>query len=468
MPMYCKMSESAILVKNLSKAYKLYNKNIDRLKESLHPLGRKYHRLFYALKDVSFTLPKGEILGVVGRNGAGKSTLLNILAGVLTPSRGQVITNGYISALLGLGTGFNPELTGIENIYFNGTLMGYSREEMDARLEDIIAFADIGDFIYQPLKIYSSGMKARLGFAVAIHINPEILILDEILAVGDILFKRKCYAKMQEFFNANKTIVLSSNNPANIIELCRRTILLDKGELILDGPPKLVTMYYQKMLYARPENQSEIREEIIRLNQTEERERDFAAGMNAGEEEPGNSKVMAGEFGITAQDPKSKAFFIPDFEPKSTVKQKDYDLDIFDARIQTLSGQEVNALVMDETYLFSYQVKFNLDLENVRFTTLVQNEKGLPISGISVTREKDDKTGKIKKGETYLIQFKFKCTLLPGTYYISVSVLCIDKNERVPLIRVNDIAVFKVQEETDLNYWGIVNLGQRGRIVKLT
>jgi len=185
-------NDIAIKAENLTKTYRLYDSNLDRLKESLHPLRRKYHHEFNALHDFNFEVKKGETVGIIGKNGSGKSTLLKIITGVLTPTSGSVTVNGRISALLELGAGFNPELTGIENVYFNGTLMGYSKEEMHAKLDDILGFADIGEFVRQPVKSYSSGMFVRLAFAVAINIDPDILIVDEALAVGDIFFQQKC------------------------------------------------------------------------------------------------------------------------------------------------------------------------------------------------------------------------------------------------------------------------------------
>ena len=186
---------TAIKVTNLSKVYKLYDKPADRLKESLHPLKKKYHKEFYALNDVSFEIKKGETVGIIGKNGAGKSTLLKIITGVLTPSGGHVHVNGRIASLLELGAGFNPEYTGVENIYLQGTLMGYTKEEMESKIQAILDFADIGDFVYQPVKSYSSGMFARLAFAVAINVEPDILIVDEALSVGDVFFQNKCFKK---------------------------------------------------------------------------------------------------------------------------------------------------------------------------------------------------------------------------------------------------------------------------------
>ncbi len=220
----------AIKVENLSKVYKLYDKPTDRLKESLHLKGKKYHKDFYALNDVSFEIKKGETVGIIGKNGSGKSTLLKIITGVLSPTSGKITVNGKVSALLELGAGFNPEYTGIENIYFQGNLMGYTKEQMDSRLQDILDFADIGDFIYQPVKMYSSGMFARLAFAVAINVEPDILIVDEALSVGDMQFQNKCIRRMEEFTtDSNKSIIFVSHDIGIMTKFCNNVLWLNDG-----------------------------------------------------------------------------------------------------------------------------------------------------------------------------------------------------------------------------------------------
>ncbi|MDY3250432.1 MAG: ABC transporter ATP-binding protein, partial [Candidatus Choladocola sp.] len=218
--------------------YKLYDKPSDRLKESLGLTRKKCYREHFALTDINFDIVKGETVGIIGTNGAGKSTILKIITGVLNPTEGQVVVNGRISALLELGAGFNMEYTGVENIYLNGTMMGFSEEEIDARLDDILAFADIGDFVYQPVKTYSSGMFVRLAFAVAINIDPEILIVDEALSVGDVFFQAKCYRKFEEFKSEGKTILFVSHDLNSISKYCDRVILLDHGRVIETGAPK--------------------------------------------------------------------------------------------------------------------------------------------------------------------------------------------------------------------------------------
>jgi lipopolysaccharide transport system ATP-binding protein len=228
------MSDTAISVKHLTKIYKLYDKPIDRLKESLHPLGKRYHKDFYALHDVSFEIKRGETVGIIGKNGAGKSTLLKIITGVLTPTSGSVHVHGRIASLLELGAGFNPEYTGVENIYFQGSLMGYTHSEMEAKIDDILAFADIGEFIHQSVKMYSSGMFARLAFAVAINVDPDILIVDEVLSVGDMFFQAKALSKMKALINnSNTTVLFVSHDMATVKALCENAILINHGKMEL-------------------------------------------------------------------------------------------------------------------------------------------------------------------------------------------------------------------------------------------
>src|SRR4030042_5124828 len=255
----------AIRAENLSKVYKLYDRSVDRLKESLHPFRRIYHHDFYALKDVSFEIRKGETLGIIGKNGSGKSTLLKIIAGVLTPSGGNLEVRGKVSALLELGIGFNPDMTGMENIYFSGTIMGYSREEMDAKVDDILAFADIGDFIHQTMKTYSSGLFVRLAFAVATKVDPEILVIDEALAVGDIFFQSKCMLLMRKMIDSGVPLLFVRHDTSSVTNLCRRAIYLENGAVKTMGEALSVTDHYLKdmrqLIYrASPECEAPARE----------------------------------------------------------------------------------------------------------------------------------------------------------------------------------------------------------------
>lgn len=246
------MSEIAVKVENLSKIYPLYDRKIDRLKESLHPFRKKYHHDFYALKEVSFQVEKGETFGIIGENGSGKSTLLKMLSGVLAPTSGTYSINGRIASLLELGTGFNPELTGIENIYFNATLLGLSKEEIDRKLDQIIAFADIGEFIHQSVGVYSSGMFVRLAFAVQTYIDASIVIIDEALAVGDVFFRQKCYARLEQLRNSGAAILLVSHSMSDIEQYCKQALLLDHGSQRFIGVAAEVTKRYYLLQQTQP------------------------------------------------------------------------------------------------------------------------------------------------------------------------------------------------------------------------
>ena len=251
-------SKNAIEIRNLSKMYKLYNRPLDRLKDSLGLSRKKLYKEHYALKDVSFDIGEGECVGIIGTNGSGKSTILKIITGVLAPTAGTVTVNGRISALLELGAGFNPEYSGMENIFLNGTMLGFSEEEINARLDEILSFADIGDFIHQPVKTYSSGMFVRLAFAVAINIDPEILVVDEALSVGDVFFQAKCYHKFEEFKKQGKTILFVSHDLGSISKYCDRVILLNQGVMLDEGTPKaMVDMYKQLLVHQDPVKQAE-------------------------------------------------------------------------------------------------------------------------------------------------------------------------------------------------------------------
>ena len=238
--------------------YKLYDKPSDRLKEALGLTRKKLYKEHYALRDVNFDIQEGECVGIIGTNGSGKSTILKIITGVLTPTQGEVKVDGRISALLELGAGFNMEYSGLENVYLNGTMTGFSKEEIDARLDDILEFADIGDFIHQPVKTYSSGMFVRLAFAVAINIDPEILVVDEALSVGDVFFQAKCYHKFEEFKKQGKTILFVSHDLSSVSKYCDRVILLNKGVKLDEGSPKqMVDLYKQLLVGQDPVKQQE-------------------------------------------------------------------------------------------------------------------------------------------------------------------------------------------------------------------
>ena len=455
----------AIQVTNLSKVYKLYEKKTDRLKEALSPFRRKYHHDFYALKNINLEVKKREILGIVGKNGAGKSTLLEMISGISTPTSGFVKVSGNVSVLLALGVGFNPEMTGIENIYFSGTLKGFSKEEMDKRLYKILDFADIGLFANQTVNTYSSGMKARLGFAVAVQMDPEILIVDEILAVGDELFRRKCYAKMEELFKGGCTVLYVSHSVNSINQICTRVIFLDRGELILDGKPKLVTTHYQRFLYSTPENKEKIRNEIKRLNKDAEKKMEF----------PGNIEINQHEFRANnferkkeneEPEPEQEAFFIKNFVSRSTVEYKNYDVEMIDINIKTLDSRIVNSLVIDEEYIFTYKLKFNTHADNAQVLIAFKTEKGFFVSGGKADEKKNCLTN-VREGDEFLVEWHFRNNLLAGNYYINVAIKTLKDGEEIFLNRIVDAMVFKVQKKQNWDLKGVLFLNQHPRITPL-
>ena len=271
-----------INVQGLKKVYPLYKNRNDRIKEAFSLTGKKYHTDFVALDDVNFAVEQGECVGIIGVNGSGKSTLLKILTGILSPTQGTATVSGKVSALLELGAGFNPEYSGIENVYLNGMLMGFSKEEMDKKIDEIIAFADIGDFIHQPVKMYSSGMFVRLAFAVAISVEPDILIIDEALSVGDIFFQRKCYEKIKEL--AGKATVLIVSHDLNALtKFCKRFILMGNGKVVFDGEANQAITKYFKLKQGTVSGEKQITsldETTEMLNMRSPKQEQYSGAMN--------------------------------------------------------------------------------------------------------------------------------------------------------------------------------------------
>jgi lipopolysaccharide transport system ATP-binding protein len=267
------MTENVISLKNVSKCFKRYDRPGDRLKEIISP-SKKLADEFWALHDINLEISQGQTLGVVGRNGSGKSTLLQIIVGTLTPTAGSVEVKGRVSALLELGSGFNPEFTGRQNVFFNAQILGFTQKETEQKFDEIAAFADIGDFIDQPVKTYSSGMFVRLAFAVATSVEPNILVVDEALSVGDEAFQRKCFARLQSIQEGGGTILFVSHAATSVVQLCTSAILMDSGELLLAHTPKVVISKYQKLIYADPDKVLGLKSDIRSLNQLTKQESD--------------------------------------------------------------------------------------------------------------------------------------------------------------------------------------------------
>ncbi|MBR6615195.1 MAG: ABC transporter ATP-binding protein, partial [Lachnospiraceae bacterium] len=370
------MSVNAIEVKDVTKVYRLYEKPIDRLKESLNPKHKSYHKDFYALNGLSFHVEKGQTVGIIGTNGSGKSTILKIITGVLTPTTGEVNVDGKISALLELGAGFNMDYTGIENIYMNGTMMGFTKKEMDEKLQDILDFADIGDFVHQPVKTYSSGMFVRLAFALAINVEPEILIVDEALSVGDVFFQAKCYRRMEEIRQNGTTILMVTHDMGSIIKYCDKVVLLNKGEFIAEGEPGRMVDLYKKILANQMDS---LREEL---------ENDFSGGM---EIEGAEKKVLSSKEAAAAHNGtdaglmKDKITINSDRTEYGDGRAEIFDLGLFDAR-----GNLTNLLIKGEMFTIKERIRFNEKLQNPIFTYTIRDKKGTDLSGTNTMYEGAD------------------------------------------------------------------------------
>ena len=446
----------AIRVRGLSKCYQIYDRPQDRLKQSIIPrvrrmMGRQpttYFREFWALRDVSFDVARGETIGIIGRNGSGKSTLLQMICGTLAPTIGTVDTKGRVAALLELGAGFNPEFTGRENVFLNATVLGLDQKEIQSRFDDIAAFADIGDFIEQPVKHYSSGMYARLAFAVAINVDPSILIVDEALAVGDEPFQRKCFARIEEIKRGGGTILFVSHSSSAVVALCDRAILLHGGRRLFTGRPKTAVSWYQKLMNAR-ENSEQIAMEISRLESGAEAEigceiqkpqSEAPAIQNA---TPDRGRKNAE--GVVA-DNQDGASFDPGLVSQSMVIYEENGAKISNQDIQTLGGKSVNNLIRGHRYRIRYEVEFHHATDNIRFFAIVKSIQGVELGG--GTYPKNSSIGiSAEKHQRIQISLDFDCKLRPDTYFFNCGVA----SNGNTLHRIIDAGVFRVSGDTD-NY----------------
>lgn len=424
-------NDIAIKIENLSKVYKIFDKPIDRMKEALHPFHKRYSKDFYALKDISFTLKKGETLGIIGKNGAGKSTLLKIITGVLTPSSGKVQVNGRIASLLELGAGFNPEMTGIENIYMNGTIMGYNKEEMDKKLDSIISFADIGDFINQPVKMYSSGMFARLAFAVNAFIEPDILIVDEALSVGDIEFQNKCYKKFEELRNKGITILFVTHDINAILKFCNVAFLMEKGTLIGIGTSKDIVDLYKKRLGEKVQTdlnkQHEKKENIKNIHEDKGKWKD--------------------RFKIN----------------KNLLEYGDKDIEIIDFAIFDNDNKITTVINSSQTINIKIKVKINKNVKEPIFAFSIKDLKGMEILGSNTYITKTE-VGELNSGEIILINFKQEIPVCPGDYTLSLG--CTEYTSKGLAIhhRLYDVIFLKIVSFKDII--GLIDIDSRISIKK--
>jgi lipopolysaccharide transport system ATP-binding protein len=449
----------AIQVQNISKCYQIYDEPRLRLKQFLLPrwqrftgsTQKQYFREFWALNDVSFQVNKGETVGIVGRNGSGKSTLLQIICGVLAPSSGQVETSGRIAALLELGSGFNPEFTGRENLYMNGAILGLSHEEVDERFDDIVAFADIGNFLDQQVKTYSSGMMMRLAFAVAINVDPAILIIDEALSVGDELFQRKCFSKIEAIKQKGTTILFVSHSSTMIVDLCDRAVLIDGGEKIAIGRSKYVVGKYQKLLYAPQDQRAAVREQIIAASAPETDNSPAGSNDSSDTHYPIEANKSDEEYLQESYDPGLK--------PESTMEYASHGIVIEHAQIQTLSGQRVNNLVRGRRYRYSYSVYFSSKATNVRFGMLIKTISGFELGGAASAEGVATGVKQVVAGSRVHVEFVFNCILNAGAYFLNAGVMGDIDGVETYLHRILDVDMFKVMAEERNRVTGIVDFG---------
>ena len=418
-------NEYAIQVQDVSKIYKLYDKPIDRLKESLSLTHKNYHKDFFALSDISFNVKKGETVGIIGTNGSGKSTILKIITGVLTPTSGQVRVSGVISALLELGAGFNMDYTGIENIYMNGTMMGFSKQQMDEKLPDILEFADIGDFVYQPVKTYSSGMFVRLAFALSINVEPEILIVDEALSVGDVFFQSKCYRRMEEIRKNGTTILMVTHDMGSVIKYCDRVVLLNKGHYVAEGAPGKMVDLYKKIL---ANQMDDLEEELLEMN-------DFSGGMDNGAETKDNvPEKNIEEKTVHSGLMKDKITINPNRTEYGNGKAEIYDLGMFDER-----GNLTNLLLKGEYFTIKEKIRFHDSIQAPIFTYTIKDKKGADLTGTNTMFEGAE-IRPVKNGDEYEVNFRQKMTLQGGEYLLSMSCTGFEQGEHTVYHRLYDVA----------------------------
>lgn len=435
---------TAISVKHLTKIYKLYDKPIDRLKESLHPLKKQYHKEFYALNDVSFEIKKGETVGIIGKNGAGKSTLLKIITGVLTPTSGSVHVHGRIASLLELGAGFNPEYTGIENIYFQGSLMGYTREEMASKVDNILTFADIGDFVHQSVKMYSSGMFARLAFAVAINVDPDVLIIDEALSVGDMAFQAKCMTAMDRIKNKGTTILFVSHDLGTVKSLCQQGIYVSNGQVHAIGKASDIAELFMREMR---ENLNEEQKKFTRAAQT-----------------------------FVALQQTTKTSQITNLEFK---RSEEFDKKVAQFRYGTgaIKITYVELLDMDDEPVieaeFNQEVKLRIYLESAIDSLLsinyyILDDKKIYIFG-GAPRLLGHNLTNATVDSKYIVEYQFKLPLHEGAYSIQIqAALPIILNQTAEFADViDDAIVFKVNERDSVRLWTKVFIPSQYKVAKI-
>lgn len=463
-------AEKIISVDQVSKVYRLYDKPIDRLLESISLRKKSYHKDFYALRDISFSVGRGEAVGIIGTNGSGKSTMLKIITGVLSATTGKVESRGSICALLELGAGFNQDYTGIENIYMNGTMMGFSKAEMDEKLPAILEFADIGDFVYQPVKSYSSGMFVRLAFALYISIDPEVLIVDEALSVGDVFFQAKCYHRMDELKRKGTTILMVTHDLGSVMKYCDRVVLFHKGEKVGEGLPGQMVDKYKKILAGKDPHAEQFMEEQNFLGNVDDQRSGTAKAGNAGsggaggtngtagstetnENAGSDSGRNAGEAGEHAESASPEA---GQHSQKPTGFMKDHltlnpssqqygngKAEILDFGVLDKDGRPSNVLLKGEEFSIKERIVFHDDIAAPIFTFTIKDKRGMDLSGTNTLFEGKEIPA-VKKGDEYYCTFTQRMNLQGGEYLLSISCTGFEEGEHTVYDRKYDITSITV------------------------
>lgn len=465
------MNEELISVKNVSKIYRLYDRPIDRLLESISIRKKSYHKDFFALQNISFTVNKGEAVGIIGTNGSGKSTMLKIITGVLSPTSGSVETKGTVCALLELGAGFNQDYTGIENIYMNGTMMGISKEEMDKKLPDILDFADIGDFVHQPVKSYSSGMFVRLAFALYISIDPEILIVDEALSVGDVFFQAKCYHRMDELKKKGTTILMVTHDLGSVMKYCDRVILFNKGEKVGEGLPGQMVDQYKKILAGKnPVAEKFVDEQDFLgdgkiVNTEKSREELHGSDSEADKKQATatSTKPDVGQTSCTGEQVDTKQqvdrlkadFSAKDSEKPERLMKDEMSInpsaqlygngkaEIVDFGIFDKDGKLSNILIKGERFTIRERIHFYDEIAAPIFTFTIKDKRGMDLSGTNTLFEGENIPA-VKAGDEYICSFSQKMNLQGGEYLLSISCTGFEGGEHTVYDRKYDITSITV------------------------
>lgn len=443
------MQEKVIEIKDVTKTYKLYNKPSDRLRENFSITHKNYHRDHDALQGISLDVYKGECVGIIGTNGSGKSTLLKIVTGVVAPTSGTLEIKGKISALLELGAGFNQEYTGIENIYLNGTMVGFTKEEMDGKLQSIIDFADIGEFINQPVKTYSSGMFARLAFAVAINVDPDILIVDEALSVGDIFFQSKCYQKFMDLKEAGKTILFVSHDLGSVIKYCDRSLLIHHGKQIAVGKSSEIVDIYKKIL-VNQFDEKDVEKLLNKENPEENDNKENSEHEDAADEINETENLQTNELdGIWKNQMLNNS---------NAVTYGNGVADIIDYAIIDEKGKLNFSISKGSNFSIRMKIQFYQDVKQPIFAYTLKDVKGTEITGTNTMLEKQT-IDQVKAGEIVTVNFDQNMCLQSGNYLLALGCTGFENGNFTVYSRLYDVCNLQVVSDHDTV--GYVDMGTK-------